>query len=52
MFKFFNEMMTNIERLPGNNFKEGAELEMKKVIDIADQMKIDRDDEISLKLYL
>jgi len=45
-------MMTNIERLPGNNFKEGAELEMKKVIYIADQMKIDRDDEISLKLYL
>ena len=52
MFKFFNEMMTNIEKLPGNNFKKGAELEMKKVIDIADQMKIDREDEISLKFYL
>ena len=41
----------NIEKLPGNNFKKGAELEIKKVIEIADQMKIDRDDEISLKFY-
>ena len=51
MFKFFYEMITNIEKLPGNNFKKGAELEIKKVIEIADQMKIDRDDEISLKFY-
>ena len=39
---FFYEMITNIERLPGNNFKKGAELEIKKVIEIADQMKISR----------
>ena len=51
MFKFFYQMITNIEGLPGNNFKKGAELEIKKVIEIADQMKIDRDDEISLKFY-
>ena len=51
MFMFFYEMITNIERLSGNNFKKGAELEIKKVIEIADQMKMDRDDEISLKLY-
>ena len=44
-------MIANIEKLPGNNFKKGAELEIKKVIEIADQMKIDRDDEISLKFY-
>ena len=44
MFEYFYEMITNIEKLPGNNFKKGAELEMKKVIEMADQMKIDRND--------
>ena len=33
-----------VEKLPGNNFKKGAELEMKKVIEMADQMKIDRNE--------
>ena len=47
----FYEMIKNIERLPGNIFKKGAEIEIKKVIEIADQMKIDRDNEISLKFY-
>ena len=47
----FYEMIKNIERLPGNIFKKVAEIEIKKVIEIADQMKIDRDNEISLKFY-
>ena len=44
MFNYFYEMVKNIEKLPGNNFKKGADLEMKKVIEMADQMKIDRND--------
>ena len=46
MFNYFYEMVKNIEKLPGNNFKKGAELEMKKVIEIADKMKIDRNEKI------
>ena len=41
----------HIERLPGNNFKKGAELEMKKVIEIADKMKRDRDELIENEFY-
>ena len=44
MFEYFYEIITNIEKLPGNNFKKGAELEMKKVIEIADKMKRDRNE--------
>ena len=46
LFKYFYEMITNIDKLPGNNFKKGAELEMKKVIEMADIMKRDRDEKI------
>ena len=49
MFKLFYEMMKNIESLPGNNFKKGAELEIQKMKEIAEQMERDRDDEICLK---
>ena len=49
MFKLFYEMMKNIENLPGNNFKKGAELEMQKMKEIAEQMERERDDEICLK---
>ena len=41
MFKYFYEMITNIDKLPGNNFKKGAELEVKKMIEMADIMKIE-----------
>ena len=44
MFNYFYEMVKNIEKLPGNNFKKGAELEMKKVIEMADKMKRDRNE--------
>ena len=49
MYKFFYDMIENIENLPGNNFKKGAEMEMKKMIKIASEMRDDRDSEISLK---
>ena len=49
MFKYFYEMTTNIEKLPGNNFRKGAEIEMKKMIEIASEMRENRDSEISLK---
>ena len=49
MYKFFYNMIENIENLPGNNFKKGAEMEMKKMIKIASEMRDDRDSEISLK---
>ena len=49
MYKFFYDMFKNIESLPGNSFKKGAQLEMKKMIEIASEMKKDRDSEISLK---
>ena len=49
MYKFFYDMIENIESLPGNNFKKGAEMEMKKMIKIASEMRDDRDSEISLK---
>ena len=49
MYKFFYNMIENIENLPGNNFKKGAEMEMKKMIKIASEMRNDRDSEISLK---
>ena len=44
MFNYFYEMVKNIEKLPGNNFKKGADLEMKKVIEMADKMKRDRNE--------
>ena len=49
MFKLFYEMMKNIQSLPGNNFKKGAELEIQKFIEIAEQMERERADEICLK---
>ena len=49
MYKFFFDMIKNIESLPRNNFKKGAELEMKKMIEIASEMQKDRDSEINLK---
>ena len=42
-------MIENNESLPGNNFKKGAEIKMNKMIEIALEMKADRDSEISLK---
>ena len=47
--KFFYDMNKNIASLPVNNFKKGAEIEIKKMIEIASEMKKDRDSEISLK---
>ena len=44
MFNYFYEMVKNIEKLPGNNFKKAAELEIKKVIEMADKMKKDRNE--------
>ena len=44
MFNFFYDMVKNIEKLPGNNFKKGADLEMKKMIEMADKMKRDRNE--------
>ena len=49
MFEFFYSMINNIESLPGNNFKKGAEIEIKKMIEIATEMRKDRDTEISVK---
>ena len=51
MFKYFYEMITNIDKLPGNNFKKGAELEMKKVIEMADKMMRDRDEKVVNEFY-
>ena len=34
---------------PRNNFKKSAEIEMKKMIEIASEMRENRDSEISLK---
>ena len=39
----------NIESLPGSNFKKGAEIEVKKMIEIDAEMRTDRDTEISVK---
>ena len=39
-------MIKNIKRLPGINFKEGTELEMKKMIKIDAKMRKDREGEI------
>ena len=49
MYKFFFDMIKNIKSLPGNNFKKGADLEMKKMTEIASEMQKDRDSEINLK---
>ena len=51
MFRFFDEMMKNIEKLPGNNFKKGEELEIVKMKEIAEKMKENRRDNISAKFY-
>ena len=49
MFRFFDEMMKNIEKLPGNNFKKGAELEIVKMRCMAEEMKENRSSEIFRK---
>ena len=49
MFRFFDEMMKDIEKLPGNNFKKGAELEIVKMKEIAESMKENRRNEIFAK---
>ena len=49
MFKFFDEMLMNIEKLPGNNFKKGAESEIVKMIGIAENMKEYRSTELFVK---
>ena len=49
MFRFFDEMMKNIEKLPGNNFKKGAESEIVKMIGIAENMKEYRSTELFVK---
>ena len=49
MFRFFDEMMKDIEKLPGNNFKKGAELEIVKMKEIAESMKENRRNEILAK---
>ena len=48
-FKFFYQMMKNIESLPGNDFKKGAQLELEKMNDIAFEMKENREDELGMK---
>lgn len=42
MFRFFDEMMTIIEKLSGNNFKKGAELEIVRMKEIAENMEENR----------
>ena len=49
MFKFFDEMLKNIEKLPGKNFKKGAELEIVRMKEIAENMKENRSSEIFAK---
>ena len=49
MYQFFYDMIKNIESLPRNNFKKSAEIEMKKMIEIASEMRENRDSEFSLK---
>ena len=49
MYEFLYNMIDNIESLPGNNFKKGAEIEMKKMIEIATEMRKDRDTELDVK---
>ena len=49
MFKLFDEMLMNIEKLPGNNFKKGAKLEIVKMIGIAENMKENRSTELFVK---
>ena len=52
MFSYFYEMVKNIEKLPGSNFKNGADLEMKKVIEMADKMKRDRNELVENEFYV
>ena len=49
MYEFLYKMVKNIESLPRNNFKKGAEIEIKKMIEIAAEMRNDRDTEIDVK---
>ena len=49
MYEFLYKMVENIESLPRNNFKKGAEIEIKKMIEIAAEMRKDRDTEIDVK---
>ena len=42
-------VLGNIEKLPGNNFKKGAELEIVKMKEIAESMKENRRNEIFAK---
>ena len=49
MYEFLYKMVKNIESLPRNNFKKGAEIEIKKMIEIAAEMRKDRDTEINVK---
>ena len=49
MYEFLYKMVENIESLPRNNFKKGAEIEIKKMIEIAAEMRNDRDTEIDVK---
>ena len=49
MYEFLYKMVKNIESLPRNNFKKGAEIEIKKMIEIAKEMRNDRDTEIDVK---
>ena len=46
MYEFLYKM---VESLPRNNFKKGAEIEIKKMIEIAAEMRNDRDTEIDVK---
>ena len=41
--------MTNLESLLGKNFKKGAQLELKKMNDIAFEMKENRQVELGMK---
>ena len=49
MFRFFDEMIKNVEKLPGNNFKKGAELEIVQMKEIAEKMKDNRRMELLAK---
>ena len=43
MFKQFGEMLKNVEKLPRNNFKRSAEIELTKMIETTEWKKDDRE---------
>ena len=43
MFEQFRVLLENIEKLPGNNFKRSAEIELTKMIQTSEWKKDDRE---------